>query len=88
MISTLAYYGLTDQMPRKVWIAIGAKDWQPSIDYPPLRIVRFRHLVLTNAQAGSIMAKLFHNQSLLYSTISHQAIPQLVAGQFRNWSVP
>ncbi len=42
MISALAYYGLTDQMPRKVWIAIGAKDWQPSIDYPPLRIVRFR----------------------------------------------
>ncbi len=49
MISALAYYGLTDQMPRKVWIAIGAKDWQPLIDYPPLRIVRFCHLLLTNA---------------------------------------
>ena len=42
MISALAYHGLTDQMPRKVWMAIGAKDWPPSIDYPPLRIVRFR----------------------------------------------
>ena len=42
MISALAFHGLTDQMPRKVWIAIGAKDWQPSIKYPPLRIVRFR----------------------------------------------
>ena len=42
MISALAYHGLTDQMPRKVWMAIGAKDWSPSIDYPPLRIVRFR----------------------------------------------
>jgi predicted transcriptional regulator of viral defense system len=42
MISALAYHGLTDQMPRKVWIAIGAKDWEPTISYPPLRIVRFR----------------------------------------------
>jgi predicted transcriptional regulator of viral defense system len=42
MISALAYHGLTDQMPRKVWMAIGAKDWEPSIEYPPLRIVRFR----------------------------------------------
>lgn len=42
LVSALAYHGLTDQMPRKVWIAIGAKDWLPSIDYPPLRVVRFR----------------------------------------------
>lgn len=42
MISALAYHQLTDQMPRKVWIAIGARDWEPSVDYPPLRIVRFR----------------------------------------------
>ena len=42
MISALAYHHLTDQMPRKVWIAIGAKHWEPSVDYPPLRIVRFR----------------------------------------------
>lgn len=47
MISALAYHGLTDQMPRKVWMAIGAKDWSPSIDYPPLRIVRFRPPNLT-----------------------------------------
>ena len=42
MISALAYHGLTDQMPRKVWMAIGANAWQPSVDYPPLRIVRYR----------------------------------------------
>ena len=42
MVSALAYHQLTDQMPRKVWPAIGAKDWLPSVDYPPLRIVRFR----------------------------------------------
>ena len=42
MISALAYYQLTDQISRKVWLAIGARDWAPSVDYPSLRIVRFR----------------------------------------------
>ena len=41
LISALALHGLTDQMPRRVWMAIGAKDWKPAIDYPPIRIVRF-----------------------------------------------
>ena len=40
--SALDYHELSDQMPRKVWIAIGAKDWAPKVDYPPLRITRFR----------------------------------------------
>jgi predicted transcriptional regulator of viral defense system len=42
MISALAHHQLTDQMPRKVWMAIGPKDWEPVVDYPPLRIVRLR----------------------------------------------
>ena len=42
LISALAYHGLTDQMPRKVWIAISARGWAPKVKYPPLRIVRFR----------------------------------------------
>lgn len=41
LVSALAFHGITDQMPRRVWIAIGAKDWKPRIEYPPLRIVRF-----------------------------------------------
>lgn len=42
MVSALAYHGLTDQMPRKVWMAIGARDWAPVVDYPPIRTVRLR----------------------------------------------
>lgn len=42
LMSALAYHGLTDQLPRKVWIAIGAKDWEPKMDYPRIRPVRFR----------------------------------------------
>jgi predicted transcriptional regulator of viral defense system len=41
LVSALAFHGITDQMPRRVWIAIGAKDWKPQVDYPPLRVVRF-----------------------------------------------
>jgi predicted transcriptional regulator of viral defense system len=41
LVSALAFHGLTDQMPRRVWVAIGPKDWKPRIDSPPLRIVRF-----------------------------------------------
>ena len=28
LTSALAFHGLTDQLPRKIWIAIGAKDWR------------------------------------------------------------
>jgi predicted transcriptional regulator of viral defense system len=42
MVSALAFHGLTDQIPRKVWVAISPKDWAPASIYPPLRIVEFR----------------------------------------------
>lgn len=41
LLSALAFHGVTDQMPRKVWVAIGPKAWKPQVDDPPLRIVRF-----------------------------------------------
>ncbi len=56
MISALAYHGLTDQMPRKIWMAIGAKDWEPKISYPPLRIVRFRPPNLNNGVEYHLIA--------------------------------
>ena len=33
---------------QRMWIAIGAKDWAPKIEYPRVRIVRFREPYLTN----------------------------------------
>lgn len=41
LVSALAFHGITDQMPRRVWIAIGPKNWKSQVDHPPLRIVRF-----------------------------------------------
>jgi len=41
LASALAFHGLTDQMPPKVWIAIGRKDWRPRVTYQPLHTARF-----------------------------------------------
>ena len=46
LASALAFHGLTDQMPPKVWIAIGRKDWRPRLSYPPIRIARFSNELL------------------------------------------
>lgn len=41
LTSALAFHGLTDQIPPKVWIAIGPKEWRPRLPYPPVRFARF-----------------------------------------------
>jgi predicted transcriptional regulator of viral defense system len=46
LTSALTFHGLTDQLPARVWLAIGNKDWLPKVDQPPLRIVRFTPALL------------------------------------------
>ncbi len=46
LVSALAFHGLTDRLPSKVWIAIGAKDHAPPPRYR-LKIVRFNDRLLT-----------------------------------------
>lgn len=41
LTSALAFHGLTDQIPPKIWIAIGLKEWRPRLAYPPVRFARF-----------------------------------------------
>lgn len=41
LTSALAFHDLTDQLPARVWVALGKKDWRPRIAHPPVRIVRF-----------------------------------------------
>lgn len=36
LTSALAFHGLTDQLPARVWVALGKKDWRPRIAYPPM----------------------------------------------------
>jgi predicted transcriptional regulator of viral defense system len=49
LASALAFHGLTDQLPAKVWIALGVKERRPAFAYPPARFVRFPDDQLTVA---------------------------------------
>jgi predicted transcriptional regulator of viral defense system len=41
LTSALAFHELTDQIPARVWLAIGPKDWKPQLKYPPMRFAHF-----------------------------------------------
>jgi predicted transcriptional regulator of viral defense system len=41
LVSAFAFHDLTDQMPPRVWVAIGPKAWRPRVEYPAIRFVRF-----------------------------------------------
>ena len=41
LTSAQAFHELTDQIPAKIWIAIGPKDWRPKFRYPPARFAHF-----------------------------------------------
>lgn len=41
LLSALRYHDLTTQAPFEVWIAIDRKNRLPTVDYPPIRFVRF-----------------------------------------------
>lgn len=75
LTSALSFHQLTDQLPRRVWIAIGAKDWAPKIDYPRIRIVRFREPYLTN---GLEVHRIRDVEVRVYS------IAKTIADAFRN----
>ena len=47
LVSALAFHGLTDQIPPKVWMAIGSRDWAPQSIGASIRIVRFTNSLLT-----------------------------------------
>ena len=49
LVSALAFHGLTDQLPKQVWLAIGRKDWAPKPDRTPIRIVRFTESLLNDS---------------------------------------
>jgi predicted transcriptional regulator of viral defense system len=48
LTSALAFHELTDTIPSRVWMAIGAKDRRPRVENPPLQFVRFGQKVLTS----------------------------------------
>ena len=93
LTSALAFHGLTDQIPRKIWIAIGAKDWEPEINYPRIRVVRFRepyfssdteehHLNGSTVRIYSIsksLADAFRNQRLVDRSVAIESLKSAIS---------
>lgn len=46
LVSALAFHGLTDQLPRKVWLAVSKSDWARRHTQPELRIVQMADRLL------------------------------------------
>lgn len=49
LVSALAFHGLTDQIPKTVWMAIGRNDWTPKRSDMPIRVLRFSEDLLTES---------------------------------------
>ena len=49
LVSALAFHGLTDQLPKRVWMAIRKADWAPKADGVPIRVVRFTDSLLSES---------------------------------------
>ena len=75
LVSALAFHGLTDQMPRRIWMAIGPSDWAPVQSYPPMRMVRFTERYLRQGVENHMIAGL---EVPIYS------VPKTLADLFRN----
>ncbi len=75
LVSALAFHDLTDQMPRRVWMAIGVSDWAPVQSYPPTRLVRFSDRYLRQGVEHHPIAGI---QVPIYS------VPKTLADAFRN----
>lgn len=88
MVSALTWHGLTDQMPRSTWVAIGRRDWSPVPGYPPARIVRFAEKYLMQGiehhqisgvdvriyGAAKTLADLFRNGRLVDRSIAVEGL--------------
>ncbi len=46
LVSALAFHGLTDQLPRKVWLAVSKSDWARRHTAPELRIIQMADRLL------------------------------------------
>lgn len=47
LVSALAFHEITDQLPKKVWMAIGRNDWTPKPTDMSVHVLRFADDLLT-----------------------------------------
>ena len=64
LTSALAYYGLTTQIPSRVWFALPRGTKKPRIEHPPIAVVHMSH---RSYQAGIITIQLDGKDVQIYS---------------------
>lgn len=71
LISALCYYGLTDQIMRKFWIAVPHASKSPK--RPKTRIIRMRNIELgqTEISIGSVRLKIFDRERTIVDAFRH-----------------
>lgn len=78
LVSALAFHGLTDQHPRRVWLAIGRKDWAPKLDAPPIRVVRLADALLAadveHATVEGVDVKVFDPVRTVVDLFRHERL--------------
>jgi predicted transcriptional regulator of viral defense system len=78
LVSALAFHGLTDQHPRRVWLAIGHKDWAPKLDTPAIRVVRFSDKLLSSdvdrATVEGVDVKVFSPVRTIVDLFRHERL--------------
>lgn len=93
MVSALAFHDLTDQMPRKVWIAIARDAWAPTLSYPQVRPVRFSSSYLRQGieyhdisgvrvpiySVAKTLADVFRNPRLVDRSVALEALKATLA---------
>jgi predicted transcriptional regulator of viral defense system len=47
LLSALDFHGIGTQIPSEIWLAIDRRTRRPSLEAPPLRLVRFSSEALT-----------------------------------------
>ena len=55
LTSALQFHELTLNMPSAVWIAINRTGWKPTVEYPPVRFVRFSGCALKEGVARHLI---------------------------------
>ncbi|MFT4636503.1 MAG: putative transcriptional regulator of viral defense system [Arenicella sp.] len=79
LVSALAFDGLTDQMPRMTWIAVGVSSWEPNFKQPQIRVVRLREPYFSGGiEKHSISGTLVQIYSIEKSLSDAFRLPKLV----------
>lgn len=83
LTSALAFHGLTDQIPREVWMAVSQKDWAVAPAYPPIRITEFKDaymkLGVEHHQISGIEVRVFSVTKSLADVFRSRLVDRSVA---------